>query len=101
MILNYLAAVLSIHWLHKRNAAITKILQPKQAAATHLELEVATSAIEIDNAIVSYYCTISSFHIHSFVRESWLGHVLCIDWTHTSLETHCKMQNNYFLPGFL
>jgi hypothetical protein len=38
MILNYLAAGLLIHLLCKINAAIPKILWPKQAAAIHLEL---------------------------------------------------------------
>ncbi len=79
MILNYLAAGLSIHSLRKINAAITKILWPKQAVASHLELEVATSANKIANALALNYCIISSFHIHSFMREGWLWHVFCLD----------------------
>jgi hypothetical protein len=56
IILNYLAAGLSIHSLHKINVAITKTSWLKQAAATHLELGVATSATKITIAPICYYC---------------------------------------------
>jgi hypothetical protein len=76
MILNYLAAGLSIYWLHKINAAITKTLRSKQAAATHLELRVSTSVNKIANEVALYHCTISSYYIRLFMRKSWLWHVL-------------------------
>jgi hypothetical protein len=47
-----------------------------QAAATHLELEVATSANEIAKALASYFCAASLYYSYWFVRESWLWHVL-------------------------
>jgi hypothetical protein len=75
MMSNYLTDSSSIHWLHKINAAITQILRPKQAAATHLESRVVTSINKISNALAFFYCITSSFHVHSFVRESWLWHV--------------------------
>jgi hypothetical protein len=75
IILNYLAVSLPIHQLHKINATIIKIFQPKQAAASHLDLQVATSANKIANALALYYYTLSLFHIQLFVRESWLWHV--------------------------
>jgi hypothetical protein len=55
IILNYLPAGLSIQSRHKINAEITEILRPKQAAATHLELRVATSATKIANALALYF----------------------------------------------
>jgi hypothetical protein len=72
MILNYLAASLLIHSLHKINAAITKISQPKQAAATHLELRVATSTNKIANELALYFCVASLYYSYWFMRESWL-----------------------------
>jgi hypothetical protein len=72
MILNYLAASLSIHWLRKINAAITKITGPKQAAATHLELEVTTSTNKIANSLALHFCATPLYYAHSFMRESWL-----------------------------
>jgi hypothetical protein len=75
MILNYLAASLSIQSRHKINAAITKILQPKQAPVTHLELGVATSTIKIANAFALYFCATSLYYSYWFMRESWLWHV--------------------------
>ncbi len=47
-----------------------------QAAATHLELGVATSANKIANALALYCCTASLYYSYWFVRESWLWHVL-------------------------
>jgi hypothetical protein len=47
-----------------------------QAAATHLELGVATSANEIANALAFYFCAASLYYSYWFVRESWLWHVL-------------------------
>jgi hypothetical protein len=49
---------------------------PKQAAATHLGLGVATSPNKIANALALYFCAASLYHPHWFVRESWLWHVL-------------------------
>jgi hypothetical protein len=77
MILNYLAAGLLIQLQCKINAAIPKISRPKQAAATHLELRVATSANKIANALALYFCAASLYYSYWFVRESWLWHVLC------------------------
>ncbi len=75
IILNYLAGILSIQSQRKKNAAITKILHPKQAAATHLTLGVATSANKIANALPSYFCAASLYYVYWFMRESWLWHV--------------------------
>jgi hypothetical protein len=76
MILNYLAASLLIQSQHKINAAITKLLWAKQAAATHLELRVAASANKIANALALYFYAASLYYSYWFVRESWLWHVL-------------------------
>jgi hypothetical protein len=76
MILNYLAAGLSIYWPRNINSAATKISRPKQAPATHLELGVATSANKIANVLRLYFCGASLYYAHWFVRESWLWHVL-------------------------
>jgi hypothetical protein len=76
MILNYFAASLSIHLLCKINAAMTKILRPQQAAATHLELGVTKSANKIANALALYFCTASLYYSYWFVREKWVWHVL-------------------------
>jgi hypothetical protein len=75
MILNYLAFILLIQLRSKINAAITKISRPKQAAATHLELGVATSANEVADALALYFCAASLCYSYWFVRESWLRHV--------------------------
>jgi hypothetical protein len=48
-----------------------------QAAATHLELGVATSANKISNVLALYFCATSLYYIYWLVRESWLWHVLC------------------------
>jgi hypothetical protein len=77
MILTYLATGLSIQLWRKINTAITKISWPKQAAATHLELGVATSTNKIANALALYFCATSLYYSYWFVRESWLWHVLC------------------------
>jgi hypothetical protein len=74
---NYLAYGLLIQSWCKINAAITKILRPKQAAATHLELGVATSATKNANALALYFCTPSLYYSFWFVRESWFWYVLC------------------------
>jgi hypothetical protein len=47
-----------------------------QAAATHLELGVATSANKIANALALYFCAASLYYSYWFMRESWLWHVL-------------------------
>ncbi len=76
MILNCLAASLSIHWLRKINAAITIMLQPKQAAATHLELGVTTISNKIANSLALCFCAASLHYAHWFMRERWLWHML-------------------------
>ncbi len=35
-----------------------------------------SGATKITNAKIWYYCTASLYYAHSFVRESWLWHVL-------------------------
>jgi hypothetical protein len=70
MIFNYLTAGLSIQLQRKINAAITKILWPKQAAATHLEVGVATSTNKIANALALYFYAASLYYSYWFVRES-------------------------------
>jgi hypothetical protein len=47
-----------------------------QAAATHLELGVATGANKIANALALYFCAASLYYSYWFMRESWLWHVL-------------------------
>ncbi len=74
-ILNYLSAGLLILLLCKIYAAITKILWPKQAAATHLELRVATGANKIANMLALYFCATSLYYSYWLVRENWLWHV--------------------------
>jgi hypothetical protein len=52
--------------------AITKISRPKQAAATHLELGVATSANKIANALALYFCAASLYSKSLLVCEGEL-----------------------------
>ncbi len=70
MILNYLTVGLLIQSQRKINAAKTIILRPKQAAATHLELGVATSASKIANVLVLFFCAALLYYSYWFVRES-------------------------------
>jgi hypothetical protein len=45
------------------------------AAATHLELGVATSANKIANALALYFCAASLYYGYWFMREGLLWHV--------------------------
>ncbi len=49
------------------------------AAATHLELGIATSASKISNALALYFCAASLYYGYSFVREGLLWHVPRLD----------------------
>jgi hypothetical protein len=54
-------------------AAKTRLQQGMQA--THRDATVS-SYTKIINAKIWYYCTAPLYYAHSFVRESWLWHVL-------------------------
>jgi hypothetical protein len=95
-------------WYSNNNDA----LQDRFAAAilaaaekTHGDAIKLTSATKITNAaICNYIAPHYWYYSHSFVRESWLSHVLStIDSIHSSCsfsKTHYNMQINYFPPGF-
>jgi hypothetical protein len=71
-----------------------------QAAATHLELGVATRSNKIANTLALYFCAASLFYSYWIVRESWLWHALSRLDLFFFRDTFLKRKTNIFSQAF-
>jgi hypothetical protein len=77
--------------------AAAEMIPPRGMQAAH-GVATMSSATKISNAAIHFYC---KYYAYLFVRENCcvMYFSILLD-SIQSLETHYKMQHNYFLPGF-